>query len=111
MTHSFHGGVGRYFSPQSKCGSWTTPLPTEFVTSRAYGSILDSSPHGVWSEKRYSSPILAPGTSAYQYPSGFSRVSGCLVLSQLLNVPTTETASACGAQTRKATPLSCGIAP
>ena len=65
-THSFHPGVLWNSSPQSKFGSWTTPLPTELVTSRAYGSIFDSSPTAVWRTNRYSAPTAAPGTSTYQ---------------------------------------------
>src|SRR5437764_14449274 len=104
MTSSFQLGIWKLLPPQSKFGSWTTAFPTEFVTSRAYGSMRVNSPVGVVRWKRYSSPTLAPGTSTYQMPESVSFVIGWVDLFHSLNVPTTESFSAWGAQTRKATP-------
>src|SRR3954463_8756242 len=90
-----------------------TALPTEFVRRRARGSSRFRSPQGVWSTNRYSSPRPASATSADQVsarPSS-SRTSGCRAASHSLNVPTTATAVACGAQTRNAVPPSNGTAP
>src|SRR6476469_6431139 len=89
------------------------PLPTELVRRRARGSIRLRSPAGVCRTKRYSSPGRAAATSADQVsalpPS--SRASGLRAASQSLNVPTTATDSAWGAQTRKVEPDSWEVAP
>ena len=97
--------------PQSKpAGSWITPLPAESVTSRARGSMRESSPWGVSSRYRYSCPGRAPATSAYQQPSPSGSI-GSRPPSQPLKPPTTATRCACGAQTRNAVFSPLGIAP
>src|SRR4051812_3524223 len=90
-----------------------TALPTEFVRRRARGSSLFRSPDGVWSTNRYSSPGRASATSVDHVSARPSppRTRGCRAASHSLNVPTTATAVACGAQTRNAVPPSNGTAP
>ncbi len=90
MTSSFQFGIWKSSPSQSNSGSWTTALPTELVTSRAYGSIRVNSPNRLVMWNRYSSPTFASPTSAYQYPSA-SWVIGAWELFHSLNVPITDT--------------------
>src|SRR6188768_2473838 len=114
MTRSFQVGISNGSSPQSKAsGSYTMPLPTEFVTCRAYGSIFERSPSAVRIVNRYSAPGATPATSTDQVPvvpspSGASSVE---LPAQSSNVPVTKTATACGAQTRNVVPPGWGTAP
>ena len=89
------------------------PLPTEFVTSRAYGSMRDRSPSAVRIVKRYSAPGSTPATSADHVPlvPSPSRASAVRSPAQSSNVPVTKTACACGAQTRNDVPAPWGTAP
>jgi hypothetical protein len=70
-------------------------------------------PAGVSRMKRYSAPGPASATSRDQVSAAppSSRASGWLVAFQSLNVPTTATAVAWGAQTRKVVPPLNGTAP
>src|SRR4051794_32434314 len=114
MMRSSHGGISSASSPQSKAPwSYTTALPTELVTWRAYGSMRERSPSGVRIVSLYSAPASTPSTSADQLPPdpSPSRPRAVAVIAHSSNVPVTNTASACGAQTRNIVPPSYGTAP
>ena len=74
---------------QENAGSVTTPLPTEFVTSFARGSMR----HSVPTTNLYSSPATTPGTSADQLPFP-SDARGVAVWLQALKLPATDTFAA-----------------
>src|SRR3954451_24647799 len=88
-------------------------LPTEFVTSLAYGSTRIRSPSGVRIVNLYSSPADTPSTSADHVsadPSA-SRARACRLPAPSSNEPVTKTPCAWGAQTRNVVPPAYGSAP
>ena len=114
MTRSLSFVAGGVVSSQSKsAGSLITDLPSA-ETSRPRGSRCSRSPLIM---NMYSSPGLALATSAVQMPVSLSIVILSLAAFQLLKLPTTETVSAWGAQTRNVVPVilpvlsRCGMAP
>ena len=89
------------------------PLPTEFVTWRAYGSIRDRSPSAVRIVKRYSSPgadARDVGGPRARRPSP-SRLERVPVARPVVERAGDEDGVGVGAQTRNVVPPRWGMAP